>query len=52
MSTYGKLAATALSGRRLKVSDIEQILKQEKQLSERFFELIIEAERSALKRRF
>jgi len=52
MSMYGKLAATALSGRRLKISDVEQILKQEKELSDRFFELVIEAERSALKMRF
>lgn len=52
MSMYGKLAATVLSGRRLKISDVEQIVKKEKKLSDRFFELIIEAERNALKRRF
>jgi len=52
MSMYGKLAATALSGRRLKISDVEQILKKEKELSDCFFELVIEAERTALKRRF
>jgi len=52
MSMYGKLAATALSGRRLKISDVEQILKQEKELSDLFFELVIEAERNALKMRF
>jgi len=52
MSSYGKLAATALSARRLRISDVERILNREKELSDRFFELIIEAERQALKRRF
>jgi ATP-dependent Lhr-like helicase len=52
MSNYGKPAAVALSGRKLRVSDVEQILKEEKELSDRFFELVIEAERNALKRRF
>ncbi|MFQ5999398.1 MAG: DEAD/DEAH box helicase [Candidatus Bathyarchaeia archaeon] len=49
---YGKPAAVALSGRKLRVSDVEGILKEEKELSDRFFELIVEAERNALKRRF
>jgi len=49
---YGKPAAVALSGRKLKVSDVEEILREEKELSDRFFELVIEAERNALKRRF
>ena len=52
MSGYGKPAAVALSGRKLKVSDVEGILKEERGLSDRFFELVIEAERNALKRRF
>jgi len=52
MSKYGKLAAIALAGRRLKTSDAEKILSEEKKLSDRFFELVIEAERNALKRRF
>jgi len=52
MSSYGKPAAVALSGRKLKVSDVEEILEGETSLSDRFFELVIEAERDALKRRF
>lgn len=52
MSEYGKPAAVALSGRKLRVSDVEGILKEEKTLSDNFFELVIEAERNALKRRF
>jgi ATP-dependent Lhr-like helicase len=52
MSKYGKLAAVAFAGRNLKTSDVEKILSEEKTLSDRFFELVIEAERNALKRRF
>ena len=52
ISKYGKLAAIALAGRKLTVSDCERILSEENELSDRFFELIIEAERNALKRRF
>ncbi|MDH5663916.1 MAG: hypothetical protein OEY90_05570, partial [Candidatus Bathyarchaeota archaeon] len=52
MSEYGKPAAVALSGRKLKISDVKGILKEEKALSDHFFELVMEAERNALKRRF
>jgi len=52
MSGYGKPAAVALSGRKLRVSDVEGILKEERALSDHFFELVIETERNALKRRF
>jgi ATP-dependent Lhr-like helicase len=52
MSGYGKPAAVALSGRKLKISDVKGILKEEEVLSDHFFELIMEAERNALKRRF
>ena len=52
ISGYGKPAAVVLSGRKLKVSDAEKILRGERRLSDRFFELVIEAEREALKRRF
>ena len=52
VSGYGKPAAVALSGRELRVSDVEEILREEKTLSDRFFELVIEAERNALKRKF
>jgi len=49
---YGFPAAVALAGHRLKPKDVESILEREPQLGERFYELIIEAEREALKRRF
>jgi ATP-dependent Lhr-like helicase len=52
MSGYGKPAALALSGRKLKISDVKGILKEENALSDHFFELVMEAERNALKRRF
>ena len=52
ISKYGKTAAVALSGRRLTVEDCYQILSKENKLSDGLFELIIEAERKALRRRF
>jgi ATP-dependent Lhr-like helicase len=52
LATYGKPAAVALAGRKLRVSDVEEIFLQEKEPTDHFFELIIEAERNALKRRF
>jgi ATP-dependent Lhr-like helicase len=52
VSTYGKPAAVALAGRRVRVDDVLGVLRQERVLSDRFFELVIEAERNALKRRF
>jgi ATP-dependent Lhr-like helicase len=52
LASHGKPAAVALAGRKLRVSDVEEIFWQEKKLTDRFFELIIDAERNALKRRF
>ncbi|MEM1581998.1 MAG: DEAD/DEAH box helicase [Candidatus Bathyarchaeia archaeon] len=52
VSKYGKAAAVALSGKRLRLNDVKEILSKESYLTDRFFELIIEAEREALKRRF
>ena len=52
ISNYGKAAAIALSGRGLKPSDAREILKKESTLSDNLFDLILEAERNALKRRF
>jgi ATP-dependent Lhr-like helicase len=52
VSTYGKSAAVALAGRRVRVDDALEVLRRERGLSDRFFELVIEAERNALKRRF
>ncbi len=52
MTKYGKVATVALAGRRVRISDALQVLRKEHTLSDHFFELVIEAERDALKRRF
>jgi len=52
VSRYGKPAALALTGRRVRTDDALQVLRKEHTLSDHFFELVIEAERNALKRRF
>ncbi|PVX26313.1 MAG: ATP-dependent helicase [Candidatus Bathyarchaeum sp.] len=52
VSKYGKPAAVSLSGRNMKISDAEEVLETENALSDRFFELITEAEKKSLKRKF
>jgi ATP-dependent Lhr-like helicase len=52
ISKYGKPAAVSLSGINLQVSDAEEILEKEDALSDHFFELITEAEKKSLKRKF
>jgi ATP-dependent Lhr-like helicase len=52
LSKYGKASAVSLCGRNLKVHDVEEILEKEKMLSDHFFELITEAEKKSLKRKF
>jgi ATP-dependent Lhr-like helicase len=52
IQTFGKPAALVLCARRVRPKDAEEVLKQEKRLSDKFFELVIEAERKALSRRF
>jgi ATP-dependent Lhr-like helicase len=52
ISSYGKAAAVALAGRRVRTQDASQVLRKQPVLSDHFFELVIEAERDALKRRF
>jgi ATP-dependent Lhr-like helicase len=52
VSKYGKPAAAALAGRRLKAQDVEGVLSEEKELTDRFYELVMEAERKALRKRF
>jgi len=52
MSRYCKPAAVGLCGRKLKPSEVEEVLREANELSDRFFESIVEAERKALKRRF
>jgi len=52
VARYGKPAAVALVGRRVRTPDAAQVLWEEKTLTDHFYELVIEAERNALKRRF
>jgi ATP-dependent Lhr-like helicase len=52
VSNYGKTAAVSLSGRNLQISDAEEILEKENRLSDHFYELITEAEKKSLKRKF
>ena len=52
ISKYGKPAAVSLAGRNIQVSDAKEILANENTLSSHFFELITEAEKKSLKRKF
>jgi len=52
LAKWGKTAAIALSARKVKPESIKAILQQEKTTSDNFFEMVIEAERKALKKRF
>ncbi len=49
---YGKAAAVALSARRIYAADVADVLAKEPTLSDRFYELVMEAERKALSKRF
>ncbi len=49
---YGKTAAVALSARRVRPAEIAGTLMKEPKLSDKFFELVLEAERKALSKRF
>ena len=51
-STYGKAAAIVFAGKDLDFTTMENILKEESTVSDHLFELIVEAERKALSRRF
>jgi ATP-dependent Lhr-like helicase len=52
INKYGKAAAVVLAGRRVRTQDALQILRKEHRVSDHLFDLVIEAERDALKRRF
>jgi len=49
---YGKAAVVALSARKVWASDAAGVLEKESKLSDRFYELVLEAERKALSKRF
>jgi ATP-dependent Lhr-like helicase len=52
MAKYGKVAAIALSARKVRSSDVAIVLEKEPKLTDRFYELVLEAERKALSKRF
>ncbi len=49
---FGVEALVALAGRRLRLAQIERILKEEPNLDDHFYELVVEAEREAMRRGF
>jgi ATP-dependent Lhr-like helicase len=52
IGNHGKVAAVALSARRVQPSDVARILEKESKLTDKFYELVLEAERKVLSRRF
>jgi ATP-dependent Lhr-like helicase len=52
IAKHGKAAAIAMCARKVQPSDVREILEEEKKLSDRFYELVLEAERKALSKRF
>lgn len=52
IASYGKIAAIALSARRVDIKEIAAVLQKEQKPSDKFYELVLEAERKALSRRF
>lgn len=52
LAKWGRTAAIALSARKVKPESVKAILQKEKTTSDNFFEMLIEAERKALKKRF
>lgn len=52
ISKYGKAAAAALCARKVQPSDVKDVLEEEPNLNDRFYELILEAERRAITKRF
>ncbi len=49
---YGKAAAVALSARRVSAADVKAVLEKEPKLSDKFYELVLEAERKVISKRF
>jgi ATP-dependent helicase Lhr and Lhr-like helicase len=49
---YGKPAAVALSARRVSAADVRGVLEKEPKFSDQFYELVLEAERKVLSKRF
>jgi len=52
IAKYGKAAAVALSARKVQSLEVAGVLEKEPKLTDRFYELVLEAERKTLSRRF
>jgi len=52
IAKYGKVAAVALCARKVQPSDIIEVLEEEPKPNEKFYELVLDAERKALSKRF
>ncbi|RJS79028.1 hypothetical protein CW708_03025 [Candidatus Bathyarchaeota archaeon] len=52
IAKYGKPAVVALCARKVHPSEVEEVLQKEHRLTDRFYELVLEAERKALSKRF
>jgi ATP-dependent Lhr-like helicase len=52
IAKYGKPAAVALSARKIRSKDAAAVLEKAPKLSDSFYELVMEAERKALSKRF
>jgi len=52
IARHGKTAVVALCARRVKPSDVMGVVEKEHALTDRFYELVLEAERKALSKRF
>jgi len=52
IAKHGREAAVALSARKIQPQEVARILQEEKKLTDKFYELVLEAERKALSKRF
>ena len=52
IAKYGKAAVVALSARKVQAADVSGVLEKESKVGDRFYELVLEAERKALGKRF
>ncbi|MDH5770015.1 MAG: hypothetical protein OEZ25_01835, partial [Candidatus Bathyarchaeota archaeon] len=52
ISKYGRIAAIVLAGKNLGPAETEEVLQKERRLNDSLFELVVEAERKALRKRF
>lgn len=52
IAQHGQRAALIMAGKNLSQSDVQDVLTKESQINDHLFELVIDAERQALKKRF